>query len=499
MNCISKRFLTSVLVIVSVFQSHAQTGKKAEALSENKEIPKPELPLPDTLAMNNEALLQDEKALVQTNVVQVQEKSPQLIEKPNPIQSEKLLQKSIVPINVAVLPFTSTVLNGDELNAVTLKFMSELNGMKKYSVMERSLMNEILSEQGFQQSGACDDEGCAVEIGRLVAVDKIIAGSVSKIGNVLILNVQVINLETGKNDLIINKEYDGPMSFFISEFVPIAAAEISGVKQKIKKVNLGNKGDTFIYESLKSFLKLKENRIAFGRHLGGAGANLVFSVAVKRSNHINYTGNVGAIAHKVIKENTSGIVALPKYEGPTFILDISYGKDRAHNRMGYQVSLVKDGEISKKQYVGKLTDVPLKYFHLSQVKYSTGNQMILGALIPGAPQISQERLGKGLLIAGLFWGSVGSSIYFYTEFKKARTKYNEYTPLLTDSDDAFNTQYNKYRDMKQYMGYSLISAGVMYLINQLDVFLYTDDVNKYNRYRWRVKADAKRFILEGDF
>ncbi len=84
----------------------------------------------------------------------------------SPISEEALTQsvstseKVTTLINVAVLPFTSTVLNKDETNAITLRFMSELKKHNKYDVMERELMNEILSEQGFQQTGACDEAGC---------------------------------------------------------------------------------------------------------------------------------------------------------------------------------------------------------------------------------------------------------------------------------------------------------------------------------------------------
>ena len=56
-------------------------------------------------------------------------------------------------------------------------------------MMERGLMDEILTEQGFQQTGCASDE-CIVEMGKLVGVKQIIGGSInSNLPRLYILNV----------------------------------------------------------------------------------------------------------------------------------------------------------------------------------------------------------------------------------------------------------------------------------------------------------------------
>ncbi|MGL1933369.1 MAG: CsgG/HfaB family protein [Fibrobacterales bacterium] len=398
--------------------------------------------------------------------------------------------------NVAVLPFTSTQLSGDLLNSITLKLMSELNQHHTYRVMERTLMNEILAEQGFQQSGACDESECAIEIGRLVAVDKIIAGTVSHIGNVFMLNVQIVDLESGRNEMIITREYDGPASFLISEFIPTIGRELSGVKQMTQKSTLKDPGDAFLYASVASFLKLRNNRIAFGRYLAKPGSQLVFKIVIKRSNNIRYTAQVGKIVAQSIVENSSGVIARSSYEGDLFIFEVAYGKDRKNNRVGYTMAIVRHGVIEKKQYVGKLDEIAIDQFHVSDIRFSPFNQVLAGAILPGIPQFAQERRAKGLLIGLMFWGSAGATYFYFDSFKKSRVEYKELNGVNQVEKDR---AYQSYQTNKDRLLYASIATGVSYLLNLIDLGVNTEGVNRYNRFRWRISADAHRFVLEGDF
>jgi hypothetical protein len=58
-------------------------------------------------------------------------------------------------------------------------------------------MAVILKEQGFQKSG-CTSTECAVEIGRLLNVQKIVAGRVGKIGPVYSVSIRLIDVESGE-------------------------------------------------------------------------------------------------------------------------------------------------------------------------------------------------------------------------------------------------------------------------------------------------------------
>ena len=60
-----------------------------------------------------------------------------------------------------------------EARTLTEELRSFLVQSKKYIVLERDNMETILTEQGFQQSG-CTSAECAVEVGKLLNVQKTI-------------------------------------------------------------------------------------------------------------------------------------------------------------------------------------------------------------------------------------------------------------------------------------------------------------------------------------
>ena len=98
---------------------------------------------------------------------------------------------------VAVLPLTGTNIPNSELTIYSDRLDAELFKLKNYIFVERELMSEILTEQGFQQTGCTTDE-CAVKIGELLGVKFLITGSLGKLESLYTLNLKMIDVETGK-------------------------------------------------------------------------------------------------------------------------------------------------------------------------------------------------------------------------------------------------------------------------------------------------------------
>lgn len=82
--------------------------------------------------------------------------------------------------------------------AISDRLRNELFNTGAFSVVERSQMQEILKEQGFQQSGACSTDACVVEMGQLLGVQLIIVGSIAKVGATFTINARMIDVSTGK-------------------------------------------------------------------------------------------------------------------------------------------------------------------------------------------------------------------------------------------------------------------------------------------------------------
>jgi len=99
---------------------------------------------------------------------------------------------------VAVMSLDTFGVSGSEASLIADAVASRLLASRTCNVMERSQMDQILREQAFQQSGACDNNGCAVEIGKVLSVDRILVGSIGRIGDAWALNLRLVRVETGE-------------------------------------------------------------------------------------------------------------------------------------------------------------------------------------------------------------------------------------------------------------------------------------------------------------
>jgi hypothetical protein len=77
------------------------------------------------------------------------------------------------------------------------RLRSELFNIGAYTVLERAMMTEILKEQAFQQTGACDDQSCIVQMGQLLSVRSMIGGSIGKVGTMYSISIKMIDVTTG--------------------------------------------------------------------------------------------------------------------------------------------------------------------------------------------------------------------------------------------------------------------------------------------------------------
>jgi TolB-like protein len=82
-------------------------------------------------------------------------------------------------------------------NFVAQSLRTDIVNSELFVVVDRANMDKILAEQKFQQTG-CTKQDCAVQMGKVLNVYKIIAGTVSKLQDTYIINVSVVDVQTGK-------------------------------------------------------------------------------------------------------------------------------------------------------------------------------------------------------------------------------------------------------------------------------------------------------------
>ncbi len=79
--------------------------------------------------------------------------------------------------SIAVVDLEGRGISALEAATLTDRMRSELVKTGAVTVVERGQMQQILAEQDFQLTGCTSDE-CAVEIGQMLGVTKMIAGSI---------------------------------------------------------------------------------------------------------------------------------------------------------------------------------------------------------------------------------------------------------------------------------------------------------------------------------
>jgi len=97
---------------------------------------------------------------------------------------------------VGVLDLSSESVSRADLSLLSDRLRIELFNTGEYQIIERERMDAILAEQGFQKSGCVATE-CVVEIGQLTGAEKMVAGTVGRIGRTYTIALRVINVETG--------------------------------------------------------------------------------------------------------------------------------------------------------------------------------------------------------------------------------------------------------------------------------------------------------------
>ena len=99
---------------------------------------------------------------------------------------------------IAILELESNGLDKSVSSTITDILINKMQASGCYRVMERSQIDKILKEQGFQNSGACSASECAVEMGRILSIQKMIIGSIGKLGNSYVINLRMIDVSSGE-------------------------------------------------------------------------------------------------------------------------------------------------------------------------------------------------------------------------------------------------------------------------------------------------------------
>lgn len=93
---------------------------------------------------------------------------------------------------------------------LTDRFLLELARTERFDVVERSRRDDILKETAFQQSGICDEAACLVQAGKLLGVQKMVGGTIGRIGETFSVNLRMVDVATGRIEQTAIRDFTGP-------------------------------------------------------------------------------------------------------------------------------------------------------------------------------------------------------------------------------------------------------------------------------------------------
>jgi TolB-like protein len=141
-----------------------------------------------------------------------------------------LSQQQITPkakLNIAVMDFDAREgLSKGEAATLSDVLNSELIKSDEFTIVDRSRIKAILTEQGFQQSEACSQVECVVEAGKILKVEKMFVGVVGKIGKIYNINIQLIDIATARIERNISRQHSGEIEELATDVIPDMAAQM---------------------------------------------------------------------------------------------------------------------------------------------------------------------------------------------------------------------------------------------------------------------------------
>jgi hypothetical protein len=131
-----------------------------------------------------------------------------------------------VKFNIAVNDLKGAGVDDGTKFMVSERLRSELVKTSAYRVMERTEMESILKEQGFQQTGACEESSCLVKMAQFLGVERIVAGSIAASGKLWTLSLRMLDVGTGEILFTVDEDFEGDLKEFLSDLLPKAVAKL---------------------------------------------------------------------------------------------------------------------------------------------------------------------------------------------------------------------------------------------------------------------------------
>jgi hypothetical protein len=189
---------------------------------------------------------------------------------------------------LAITSFESQGLGNTDIGAIRDNLISKLQQTGRYRVLERSQMEQILKEQGFQNSGVCDGSDCAVEMGKLLGIQQMVVGSAGVVGNTYTLNLRLVDVTTGEALSTSARNRKGTIDDVLIHLVPAAVADLSGDRALADRLAVAGTRRP-LWPWLVGGVAVAGGGVAAVLLLGGSEGKPATAAPVSNDSHLVYT------------------------------------------------------------------------------------------------------------------------------------------------------------------------------------------------------------------
>ncbi len=127
---------------------------------------------------------------------------------------------------IAVLDFEGRGISQTEVAALSDRLRNELFRLEVFQVVERGMMETILTEQDFQMTGCISNE-CLVEVGQLLGAQMMVGGSISKVGDMYTASARIVNVETSQVVMVADYDLEGKINDMLTIGMQALAARLA--------------------------------------------------------------------------------------------------------------------------------------------------------------------------------------------------------------------------------------------------------------------------------
>lgn len=386
---------------------------------------------------------------------------------------------------IAVLELEPIGLSKTEATTLTDRFRGELTKTGMFEVMARGEMAAILEEQEFQQSD-CVDQQCAVELGQIIAVEKMVSGSVAKIGGLYTVNIKLLDVATGKIDKSISEDCDCPIEKLLLTTMNRLARKLAGQKVDEQTTSLAiTRGDAFLFVKTDP---ADANIYIDGKLVDGKSPITLENLQAGEHSVMVRKGNLAATQKIVLESNKVGRVDLTLTQQETRVKIVTTPPDAEVFLSGELPSFKSkpDGltpgvfsssndslitfSLFKVGFKDTLLTVPIEPFRLNtvNVKLSTAMSDIIIKQEKLLKKRKQRKIGLIFDISGALVAGAGAGLLYLgkEDLDDAAVSKNQLESSIVQTGDTFeqlkqeNKEKNDSGTLKQGVGVGLLGAGV---------------------------------------